>query len=669
MDFGLPSGSCGDRGIWGKVSNFTPKRYLLSHGFFDAAMPFPQRAIDDIRSQADIVRVISDYVTLKKRGSTYVACCPFHQEKTPSFNVHPGKQVFKCFGCNVGGNVFTFVMKADNASFMDAVRTVADKCGLAMPVEERTPDARQAEAERDRVLQLNEWAAEFFENQLELSNEGRIAREYLEGRGIDRETVRAMRLGYSPDSWDSLSNFLRQRGASISDIERSGLVTLKENGGGFYDRFRGRVMFPISDAQGRTVAFGGRVLGEGEPKYLNSPETSLYVKGRHLYGMNLAKEGIRKLGYVILVEGYLDFLIPFQAGIPNIVASLGTALTEAQVRQLRRYLDNPRVVVNFDADKAGQAATRRSLEMFLLHGFKVNVLTLPEGKDPDGFVRANGVAAYRDLLKTSQPLIDYLANIALFEHDVRNPAGKAAAVNAVLPYLVRIKDSIERNTAAERLADRLKIDDKLIREELRRAAVEQRAEITVERVTVSDSLTHAERQVLTALLACPDLCGEAFETLDDELIGILGGRVFFHALRDLYRSRQPFEYQELCAAVGKRHHSEALAGKNGQIDFFPEPDSRVFALDAELENMVAALLLESDHPEDQEETEKVHTNLRSGLDALERRRTDYRSSQLHAKVQLADRAGDQETALQHASDKLALRRQELAARLERMRRN
>lgn len=632
-------------------------------------MSFPQRAIDEIRSQADIVRVISDYVTLKKRGSTYVACCPFHQEKTPSFNVHPGKQVFKCFGCNVGGNVFTFVMKADNASFMESVRTVAEKCGLPMPVEERTPDARQAEAERDRVLQLNEWAAQFFENQLETSSEGRVAREYLDQRGLSQETVRAMRLGYSPDSWDALTSFLRLRGASQSDIERSGLVTIKDNGTGFYDRFRGRVMFPISDAQGRIVAFGGRVLGDGEPKYLNSPETSLYVKGRHLYGMNLAKEGIRRLGYVVLVEGYLDFLIPFQAGISNIVASLGTALTEAQVRQLRRYLDNPRVVVNFDADKAGQAATRRSLEMFLLHGFKVNVLTLPEGKDPDGYVRANGVAAYRDLLKTSQPLIDYLANVALFEHDIRNPAGKAAAVNAVLPYLVRIKDSIERNTAAERLADRLKIDDKLIRNELRRAAVEQRPEITVERVTVSDSLTHAERQVLTALLSHPELCDEAFAALDDELINILTGRIFFHALRDLHRIGQPFEYQELCGAVAKRHHFDAQGAKNGQVAFFPDDDPRVFALDVEMENMVAALLLEAEHPETDEDTEQVTQSLRSGIEALERRRTDFKSSQLHAKVQQADRDGDHETALQHASDKLALRRRELAARIERMRRN
>jgi DNA primase len=630
-------------------------------------MPLSQKVIDEVRSQSDIVRVVSDYLALKKRGASYIACCPFHQEKTPSFNVHPTKQVFKCFGCGVGGNVFTFVMKADNVTFSEAVRIVADKCGVPLPEEEeRTPDERREEIERERLLQLNEWAAQFFESRLADDSEGRAALDYLRARGLEDATMRTLRIGYAPDRWDALSGFLRRRGATTHEIERSGLVTIKDSGSGFYDRFRGRVMFPVADAQGRIIAFGGRVLDDGEPKYLNSPETPVYVKGKHLFGLHLAKDGMRKLGYAVVVEGYLDFIIPFQAGVPNVVASLGTALTDAQVRQMRRYLDNPRVVVNFDADAAGQSATRRSFELFLEHGFKVNVLRLPDGKDPDGFIRANGATAYRELLKNSQPLLDYLANVALFEFDVRRPAGKAAAVNAVLPYLVCMRDPIERSVAAERLADRLQLDDRLIREELRKSAAARKTEMTVERVAVADSLSHAERQVLVAMLSSAELRERAVAALSDDIIRILPGRIFFWAVRDAHGGGRPFGYGELCAAVARRHHAEACADETGQIDFLAEMDERVFSLNAEMENMVATLMLEAEAPTDDESFRIAYENLQSGLDALERRRVERETADLHVKVREADRAGDYESAVEHAARKLELRKRELAMRLERM---
>src|SRR5581483_3119573 len=290
----------------------------------------PKSFADELRNQADIVRIIGDYVTLKKKGNNYWACCPFHHEKTPSFSVNANKGFLKCFGCGKAGDIFGFVMEVEGTSFPEAVKTVAEKSGVALPVVENAKELEERDRHRADLQQLNQWAIEFFEQNLTESSEGRRGLAYLEQRGVTEATRKLFKLGYAPNSWDALSGYLKAKGASVSQIERSGLVSLKEQGG-FYDRFRGRLMFPICDAQGRVVAFGGRILGEGEPKYLNSPETALYTKGQHLFGLSHARDAIRRQGYSILVEGYLDFLIPFQHGVRNLVASLGTALTDHQV--------------------------------------------------------------------------------------------------------------------------------------------------------------------------------------------------------------------------------------------------------------------------------------------------------------------------------------------------
>ncbi|MGH9937019.1 MAG: DNA primase, partial [Blastocatellia bacterium] len=288
-------------------------------------MRIPRGFSDELRNQADIVRIVSDYVSLKKKGRDYAACCPFHNEKTPSFFVSQGKQIFKCFGCSKGGGVFDFIMEIEGCSFPEAIRIVADKTGITVPVEtDNTREYEERESQRAGLIQMNQWATEFFEQNLIETAEGRRGFDYLIARGVSEDTRKAFRLGYAPNSRDSMGAYLRSRGASRTQIERSGLVTLRESGG-FYDRFRGRLMFPICDTQGRVIAFGGRILGMGEPKYLNSPETALYTKGLHLFGLSHARDAIRQRGYAILVEGYLDFLIPFQAGVRNIVASLGTA--------------------------------------------------------------------------------------------------------------------------------------------------------------------------------------------------------------------------------------------------------------------------------------------------------------------------------------------------------
>ena len=515
-------------------------------------MRFPRGFADDVRNQADIIRVVSDYVTLKKRGANYIACCPFHSEKTPSFNVHPGKGIFKCFGCGAGGSIFDFIMQIEGCAYPEAVRIVAEKSGIPIPVVDETEDYKKMAAEREAVLTLNEWAAEFFERQLLESPGAGVAREYVRKRGINERTRQLFRIGYAPDSWDALLNHLRERGATTDEIASSGLAVLKEQGG-FYDRFRGRVMFPILDSQGRVIAFGGRVIGEGEPKYLNSPETALYTKGSNLFGLAHAKNEIRRLGFAILVEGYLDCIIPFQEGIQNVVASLGTALTDNQVRLLRRYMDRPQIVVNFDPDSAGQAATMRSIEMLLKEGFKVNILRMPTDDDPDEYVREHGAEAFRRLLKTTQPYIEYVIDITVAAHDTSRPTGKVEAMNAILPHLARMPDKVARADYAEQIADRLKIDSRAIREELRRVATGRQQALDPKRLRAAQEVTLAERQLLELLLANADVRRAIVHNLQESDYAELATGAIFAAVVAVERAG----LEPDIATLGERIEGEA----------------------------------------------------------------------------------------------------------------
>ncbi len=511
-------------------------------------MKIPRGFSDELLNQADILRIVGDYVSLKKAGSNYKACCPFHNEKTPSFNVNPSKGIFKCFGCGKGGNAITFVMEIEGAPFPEAVKIVAEKCGIAVPV---VADDQRDYEERDRqradLLQLNAWATEFFEQNLTETAEGRRGLAYLEGRGITEATRQQFRLGYAPNSWDAMSSFLRSRGASTAQIERSGLVTLKE-AGGFYDRFRGRLMFPICDTQGRAVAFGGRIIGEGEPKYLNSPETAVYTKGQHLFGLGYSRDSIRNKDFAILVEGYLDFLIPFQEGVRNLVASLGTALTENQVRLLGRY--TRKIVVNFDPDSAGVAATKRSLELLLGEGFKVNVLTLPDNLDPDEFIRARGADGYLRLLKNSQPFLDYIVEQAVGANDQKSPSGKVETINSILPYLKLVKDRIERSEQFERIADRLKIDSKLIRQEFKKAAETRQEKVSERAVIASVALKPAERKLLEVLLNCQPIRRQLSLKITEEDYFGLRTEKLFHTIFEFERQQIEISYPALSQQLG-----------------------------------------------------------------------------------------------------------------------
>jgi DNA primase len=420
-------------------------------------MRFPQTFIDDLRRQADIVRVIQDYVTLKKKGANWMACCPFHQEKTPSFSVNPAKDIFYCFGCSKGGSVFNFVMEIERVSFPEAVKIVAEKAHVPLPamVDDRKFEARKKDA--DEIIELNSWALQWWEAQLDEGNaEARAAREYIAGRQISDETRGAFRLGYAPDSWDGLSSHLKKRGASSEQIERSGLV-VKKDAGGFYDRFRGRLIFPVLDAQGRAVAFGGRTLQPGgEPKYLNSPETAAYTKGRHLFGLNLTRDEIRRRKFAVLVEGYLDLIIPYQAGVRNMVASLGTALTAEQAKLLGRFAR--KVVVNYDGDKAGVQAAKRAIETLLAEDFEIKVLVLPEGADPDEFIRAHGVEEYHRRRGEALPHIQFVLDESIRNRNLYQPEHKRDAVDEVIPFIRAVRNPIQRREYFDIAMDSLRVN-------------------------------------------------------------------------------------------------------------------------------------------------------------------------------------------------------------------
>ena len=510
-------------------------------------MRLPRGFSDELRRQADIVRIVSDYVSLKKQGASYKACCPFHHEKTPSFNVNQSRQIFKCFGCSKGGDVYDFVMEIEGCSFPEAVKTIAEKSGVPLPVMEESREFEERDKLRAELLKLNQWAAEFFENNLTQTAEGQRALDYLVERGVSEETRQSFHLGYAPNSWDALSGYLIGRGATKMMIERSGLVTLKDSGSGFYDRFRGRLIFPICDAQGRVVAFGGRILGEGEPKYLNSPETALYTKGQHLFGLNNARDMIRRKEYAILVEGYMDFLIPYQAGVRNLVASLGTALTEHQVRLLARYAR--KIVVNFDPDSAGVAATKRSLEALLAEGFKVNVLTLPDNLDPDEYIREQGAEGYAKLLKSSRSFLDYVVEQAISEHDQTKPTGKVETLNAILPYLKLVKERVERAEQIERIADRLKIDSRLIREEFKRAAETRQERVSEKAMMATIVVKPAERKLLEILLNHASARRRLINELKEEDYTSLRTASLFRLITELEgRSEEP-SYPTLSTAL------------------------------------------------------------------------------------------------------------------------
>ena len=488
--------------------------------------------VDEVRAAADIVKIVGDYLKLRKSGANFVGLCPFHQEKTPSFAVHPIKQIFHCFGCGVGGDVFKFVMLIDNLTFPEALRRIAEKVGVRIR-ERDFDDGGDANArERTTLFKIHEAATKFYASQLGGTLEGRTARAYLADRGLSDETVGKFRLGYAPSDGQGLTRWLQDSGFEAAALEKSGLVLRDAEGKRHFDRFRRRIIFPISNESGKVVAFGGRALGEDQPKYLNSPETPIYTKSRVLYYLDRAGPAIRKLDYTILVEGYMDSIAVASAGIENVVASCGTSLTESQIRLLSRY--SRRVVVNYDPDSAGTAATERSLNLLLQEGFEAKVLALPGGLDPDSFIRKQGATAYRELLGAAPTYLDYLTERAAAKHDLSRPEGKVAAANSVMAYLVRVPNPMLRSELANRLAERLRLDDRLLREELRRAAAEHRTEVKVRPEQAIGKESRAEKELLRAFLEDEELADEFLpHIVDGGLCEGLASAAVFKCMLDL----------------------------------------------------------------------------------------------------------------------------------------
>lgn len=427
---------------------------------------FDPAFIEEVRSKNDIVEVVSEYVSLEKKGHRYWGLCPFHAEKTPSFSVIPDKQFFYCFGCQAGGNVIGFIQKKDNLSFVEAVKALAKRARIPIPAEKRTPEEEKAYQERERVQEALELASRYFHHLLFNTPGGAKALEYLRRRGLTEDTIRRFQLGYSSPAWDDLCRGFLKKGHTAEVLLKAGLIIQRESKDGYYDRFRDRVMFPITDLRGRVIGFGGRTMGDGQPKYLNSPETPFFSKGKNLYGLSQAKEAIRSKDQAIIVEGYMDAVTAHQAGFTNVVASLGTALTADQARLLR--LQTPNVVIAYDADAAGQKATLRGLDILVAAGCQVRVLRPSEGKDPDEFIRSSGPAAFARAIDEAPPLLDFKFELARSKFRGKTPEDRVAVISEILPILAGIQDSVLQDAYLKRLSGEVEVTEEALRIELGR---------------------------------------------------------------------------------------------------------------------------------------------------------------------------------------------------------
>ncbi|HKR30989.1 MAG TPA: DNA primase [Terriglobales bacterium] len=572
-------------------------------------MSTPLNFAHDLKQQADIVRIIGDYVQLKKAGAqNFTGLCPFHKEKSPSFSVHATRQFYHCFGCSASGDVFSFIQKIENITFPEAIRRVAEKMGVPVPRQAYSGPGEAADAkQRGILLDLHEKACAFFEEYLRRP-EGARAREYLAGRGLSEDTIRRFRIGFAPDS----GFLLRDRLRSVADEEMlklSGLMSWKEEAAAsgdlnsstpsaLYSKFRNRVMFPICNEQGRIIAFTGRILEATEksgPKYLNSPETPIYSKGRVLFNLDKAKEAIRHLGYAIMVEGNVDSISVFMAGFQNVIATSGTAFTEAQVRLLGRF--TKQVVVNFDPDTAGAAATERSLSMLIEEDFAVKVMTLEPGFDPDLFIRRKGAKAYGEALMQAPKYFPYLISRAAATFPVKTPEGKAKAVNYLLPYIRRVPQAIIRDELANDVAQKLGIDSALVRQELRHAATNRGVQF---KPTQEPQVSEAEK-IVVRLLA-PGAPAD---------------------LRDLQDA-----VAEILIAEGLTDNltTESLL----QLLLSPIEDS---AIPESEQRLLASILM-------QEADELTQELIESAIEALRRRKMERRKRQLNTSIADAERKND-----------------------------
>jgi DNA primase len=557
-----------------------------------------------VKQQADIVKVIEGYIRLRKAGTNFVGLCPFHKEKTGSFNVNGSRQFFYCFGCQATGDVFTFVGRMENVGFPEAVRIVAQKCGIPLPKREFSSPEEAAEARlRGKLLDLHETAAAWFEEQLR-SPEGALAREYLAGRGLTDEGIKKFRVGYAPDSFNALRDKLSGM-ADQETLRASGLFSSKEQGDGsqgpIYDRFRKRVTFPICNEGGRVIAFTARALETGEKagaKYINSPETPLYTKGQVLFNLDKAKSAIRALEFALLVEGQMDCISVFLAGIQNVIATSGTAFTEQQVAILKRHTS--KLFVNFDPDSAGANAAEKSIALLTEEGFEIKIVTLEGGLDPDRFVRERGVEAYKDALRGAHRQADYLIGRAQQLFPGGSPEQKQRQMNFLLPHMRRVPESLAREQFAADAAQKLGIGSTIMREELRQAALRRRDHVE----TRPAALTEVER-VLLRVMANTEIESAYARHLASEAV-----------------KKEPGWFEHLAAFPAL----QALAVREAKdpMEVVEEPQQRAL--------LAEALLGETRPPSDRE--------VESALQEIEERVIEGRLRDLRAQIAEAERRAD-----------------------------
>jgi DNA primase len=595
----------------------------------------------NVKQQADIVRIVGEYVKLRKSGAqNFTGLCPFHNEKTGSFSVHATRQFYHCFGCGASGDVFSFVQKIENITFPEAVRAVAQKVGIPLPkVTFSSPEEAREAKQRGALLDMHERACTFFQEQLR-KPEGAHAREYLAGRGLDHETIARFRIGFAPDSGFLLRDDLK-RDFDEETLRASGLFSWKESDADsrrstadaqtkpespstadrrpstIYSKFRNRVLFPICNEGGRVIAFTGRTLSTDEkagPKYLNSPETAIYSKSRVLFNLDKAKEAIRKLDYAILVEGQMDCISVFAAGFHNVIASSGTAFTELQVRLLARF--SHRIFVNFDPDTAGAAAAERSLALLVQEDFQTKVVTLEPGFDPDLFIRRKGKPAYEDVLRHAPKYFDYLVERARTQFPVRTPEGKVKAVNFLLPHMQRVPSRIMRDELANEMAQKLGIDSAVLRQELKHAAANR----STRPVTASPDaqVTQAERILIRALASASDIApGEGATSSRD------GADDAFDPARQARFALHQERLQE--GLVSESLLEQLLASESADAMSLPLSDSD--------RRLVAEVLLD-----DQEELTPELVD--GAINALRRRGLERRQRQVRAQIAEAERRHD-----------------------------
>lgn len=560
--------------------------------------------VDQVKSSTDIVQVIGEHgVRLKKLGGSgrYVGICPFHQEKTPSFSVHATHQFYKCFGCGAGGDVFKFLMEVERISFFEALKVLAERNGIPIPkrAEFSDPESKL----RGALLEMHEIAAQVFQKNL-TSPAGGSAREYLAKRSVAPSHAEEFGLGLSLESWDQLTRRLQEEHFSADQLEQSGLLGRRQEGGGFYDRFRGRLMFPIHNEAGKVIGFGGRALKSGDdPKYLNSPETPLYRKSFVLYNLHRAKDDVRKLDCAVLVEGYMDAIGVCSAGVREVVASCGTALTNTQVRVLKKHSAN--IVVNFDPDAAGANAAERSIQMLLGEGMRVRVLELEGGLDPDEYVKQNGAELYRERLKQASGYFHWLADRARRRFDVKSADGRIAGLRFLLPAVQRVSDKLERATIAEELASYLGIERGLVLDQFRKMAAEKANAPSPRQGPIVPA---TERLLLNSLLVNAQARAEVLPRLQNmQMFETLTAKSVFEALGSLTQDSGEFRFPDLEARLDD-HGKELLAS----VVFADEMSDDAIALDQAL----------------------------SCLRALEAQESELVRSALREKIRVAERSGN-----------------------------